>query len=481
MEGCSVGVFLLSNQMNRTDTICAIATPAGVSAVGMVKVSGSDALRIVDRIFRPGGSLRSLTEAEGYRMVYGRVVDLTTGEMIDDGMALVYRAPHSYTGEEMVELTLHGSPLILTLVMEQICRAGARPAGPGDFTRRAVLAGKLTPGRAEAVNDLILATNRSALRMSLTQLTGRFGRQIGALREGLIRFASLLELELDFSDQDVEFVSREELLNHCERLRKEVVSLAESYRLGRVAKEGIPVAIVGSPNVGKSTLLNNLLEEERAIVSEVKGTTRDTIEGRLPVEGQEFRLIDTAGLRETEDPVERLGIERTHRAVASALLILWLVDPRESPDTVEAVWEAEIPESQRECVVALLSKSDITTEEERRQMEDRLKGLGVEEVLPITGKLPEERTKVTALLHRRFASLVVAEGQVVVSNARQAMALRQAAERLEAVAAGLRSDLPTVLLAEELRQAIAAMGEVIGDVVTDDLLDTLFSHFCIGK
>lgn len=462
------------------DTICAVTTPAGVSAVGMIKVSGPSALSLVDRIFVPKRrDAVSLAQTEGYQMVYGHLVDHSTGEMIDDGMVLVYRAPHSYTGEEMVELTLHGSPLILSLVIEQLCAVGARVAERGEFTRRAVLAGKLTLGGAEAVNDVILATNRSALRMSLTQMTGRFGTCVAELRDGLIRVASLLELELDFSEEDVDFVSRPELLQSCEALRAEVLSLSESYRKGEAVKRGIPIAIVGSPNVGKSTLLNSLLGEDRAIVSDVEGTTRDTIEGHLFIDGQEFRLIDTAGLRETDDPVESLGIGRTIREVSSALLVLWMIDPREATEAVSEVWRrlpSEAPE-----VVALLNKSDETTAEERRRMSDHLASLGVHEVISLTGRDPGEAKKVTDLLHRHFANLVVAEGEVVVSNLRQAMALRRAADGLARVEEGLKADQPTVLLAQDLRDATAAMGEVIGDVVTEDLLDSIFSHFCIGK
>ena len=462
------------------DTICAVTTPAGVSAVGMIKVSGPSALSLVDRIFVPKRKdTVSLAQTEGYQMVYGHLVDHTTSEMIDDGMALVYRAPHSYTGEEMVELTLHGSPLILSLVIEQLCAVGARVAERGEFTRRAVLAGKLTLGGAEAVNDVILATNRSALRMSLTQMTGCFGTRIAELRDGLIRVASLLELELDFSEEDVDFVSRPELLQSCEALRAEVLALSESYRKGEAVKRGIPIAIVGSPNVGKSTLLNNLLGEDRAIVSDVEGTTRDTIEGHLFIDGQEFRLIDTAGLRETDDPVESLGIGRTIREVGSALLVLWMIDPRETTEAVDEVWR-KLPSDTAE-VVALLNKLDETTPEERSRMSDHLTSLGVHEVIDITGRDPLEAKKVTDLLHRHFANLVVAEGEVVVSNLRQAMALRRAADGLVRVEEGLKADQPTVLLAQDLRDATAAMGEVIGDIVTEDLLDSIFSHFCIGK
>ena len=462
------------------DTICAVTTPAGVSAVGMIKVSGPSALSLVDRIFVPKRKdAVPLAETEGYQMVYGHLVDHTTSEMIDDGMALVYRAPHSYTGEEMVELTLHGSPLILSLVIEQLCAVGARVAERGEFTRRAVLAGKLTLGGAEAINDVILATNRSALRMSLTQMTGRFGTRVAELCDGLIRVASLLELELDFSEEDVDFVSRPELLQSCEALQAEVLALSESYRKGEAVKRGIPIAIVGSPNVGKSTLLNNLLGEDRAIVSDVEGTTRDTIEGHLFIDGQEFRLIDTAGLRETDDPVESLGIGRTIREVGSALLILWMIDPRETTEAVDEVWR-KLPSDTPE-VVALLNKLDETTPEERSRMSDHLASLGVHEVIDITGRDPLEAKKVTDLLHRHFANLVVAEGEVVVSNLRQAMALRRAADGLARVEEGLRTDQPTVLLAQDLRDATAAMGEVIGDIVTEDLLDSIFSHFCIGK
>lgn len=465
------------------DTICAIATPNGTAAQGVVKVSGSEALEIVSRVFRPTNSRTLLVESEGYRAFYGWIEDSESGEKVDDAVALVFRAPYSYTGEEQVELSCHGSPLILSLVMKLLNKAGARLAEPGEFTRRAFANGKMDLSQAEAVADVIASQSRAALRMSLTQMRGGFRRKIENLREQLIHFASLLELELDFSEEDVEFASRSELLVTCQEVLQEVTTLRRSYDSGQVIKNGIPIAIVGSTNVGKSTLLNLLLQEERAIVSNIHGTTRDTIEEVIFVRGQEFRIIDTAGIRDTSDVVESIGIERSFQKASTASLVLWLIDASIPFDqtTLEAGFKQLINLTEKSKIVPLLNKRDIATDENISQLTTILQAWGLEEILTISAKEEIVATQVQNLLHHHFKHLEVAEGEVIISNLRQANALSEAEAWLNQVLTGLQTNQLSDLIAQDLRAAIRALSEVTGDITTDNILHTIFHNFCIGK
>ncbi|MDO5036656.1 MAG: tRNA uridine-5-carboxymethylaminomethyl(34) synthesis GTPase MnmE [Porphyromonas sp.] len=465
------------------ETICAIATPSGTSAMGVVKVSGAEALAVTDRIFRPAKKDLRLTESEGYRAHYGWVVEPESGERIDDVVVLVFRAPHSYTGEEQVEISCHGSPYILSLVVKALIAAGARLAEAGEFSRRAFANGKMDLSQAEAVADLIASNSRASHRMSLTQVRGLFRAEIEGLREQLIHFASLLELELDFSEEDVEFVSRDELLRVGEEIHDKISDLYKSYDAGQVIKNGIPIAIVGSTNAGKSTLLNSLLREERAIVSDIHGTTRDTIEEVLRIEGQEFRLIDTAGLRQTDDQIESIGIERTYSKIADASLVLWLIDGSvgHDADSLKVDLDQLLTQTTVERISPVINKIDLMTEVQVEQLSRQLAELGLSEVLIITAKEKGEADKIRAFLHQHFAYLEVAEGDVVVSNLRQATALKSAAQELGTALQGLRDALPTDLVAQDLRASIAKLSEVTGDITSDTILHSVFSHFCIGK
>lgn len=458
------------------DTICAIATPTGRSAVGVIKVSGPDALDVVGRIFGT-----PIADKQGYTSVYGWVRDPETGERIDDAIATVFRTPHSYTGEDVVELSLHGSPLILSVVMELLTRSGARIAEPGEYTRRAFAAGKMDLSQAEAVADVIASTNRAALRMSLTQMRGHFRDKMQTLRDELIEFASLLELELDFSEEDVNFVSRKELQLRCTHICQEVETLRDSYRVSQVIKDGIPIAIVGRTNAGKSTLLNHLLREERAIVSDIHGTTRDTIEDTIYIQGMQFRIIDTAGIRQTNDQIENIGIQRAYAKVEEASLTLWLIDPTD--DTVDPgeVYHQLCKYTAADNIVPIINKSDIANPCQLQTSGILLQRLGYPSPLILSACTDEGSRSVQDLLLHRFSHLDVGENQLLVTNLRQAQALTDAANALHAVINGLSDGWYSDLIAQDLRTATHALSSVIGSVTTDDLLTSIFSNFCIGK
>ncbi|WP_297719832.1 tRNA uridine-5-carboxymethylaminomethyl(34) synthesis GTPase MnmE [uncultured Porphyromonas sp.] len=466
---------------NLGDTICAVATPHGMGAQSTIKVSGTKSIEIVNSLFRPTKKGTTLLTAAPYSALYGWLHDPKDDSRIDDCIALVMKAPHSYTGEDQVEVTYHGNPLISQLLLDLLIQAGARMAEPGEFTRRALSNGKLDLSQAEAVADVIASTNRAALRLSMTQMRGLFRKKIEELREPLIRLASLIELELDFSEEDVEFVPRDELMSQCLEIRKSVSSLAESYATSEVIKNGIPIAIVGATNAGKSTLLNGLLNEERAIVSNIHGTTRDTIEDTLYIKGQQFRLVDTAGLRETTDTIELIGIERTLEKVANTELILWVIDPTETAEGWQNVLDKIVPQTSKQQIVAIINKIDIAPKEQVQTLKEWLAEREINTILPICAMETEGIEQVKELLHRHFSDLVVADDQLMAINLRQATALREAAQHLLSVEEGIQAHLSGELIAQDLRAATTSLSTVIGEVTTDALLSSIFANFCIGK
>ena len=461
------------------DTICAIATPNGLGAQGTIKISGNNALSIAEKIFFPFKKDCAVMDLPPYSATYGWIKDSMDGNSIDDAMLLVMRAPHSYTGEDQVEITCHGSPFILSLVMKLLIQHGARLAEPGEFTRRAFMNGKMDLSQAESVADLIASTNQAALRLSLTQMKGLFRKKIEGLREQLIHFASLIELELDFSEEDVEFVSRDELQEKCAIIIDEVGKLADSYETSQVIKHGIPIAIVGSTNAGKSTLLNGLLQEEKAIVSDIHGTTRDVIEDTLFIEGQQFRIIDTAGIRQTDDQIENIGIERALSRASNAEHILWMIDATEDVCNLNDLYQILSPYSEK--ITPVVNKIDIASGENISAIKQRLSKWGFEKVLTISANTTTGIDAVRTLLHNHFKHITVANDQIMVTNLRQAEALRKARESLQCVSQGISLGLTGDLIAQDLRSAISSLGEVTGSITTDDLLQNIFSHFCIGK
>ncbi len=454
------------------DTICAPATPAG-GAICVIRLSGARAIAAADSVFRPASG-RPLASARANTVHYGEVVG-DDGEAIDDVLATVFRAPRSYTGEDSVEISCHGSRYVVGALLALLARRGCRPARPGEYTLRAFLNGKMDLSQAEAVADLIASTSRASHRLALSQLRGHFASDLAQLRGQLLRVASLLELELDFSDhEDLEFADRREIADLAERAGRHVARLAESFRTGRAIKEGIPVAIVGRTNVGKSTLLNRLLREERALVSDVHGTTRDSIEDTADIGGVTFRFIDTAGLRETDDTVERMGIERTRRKAQEAAVVVWLTDRQPSKEEAEEMraMAGDKP------VITVRNKCDLPTAPDTRAASSA----PARPDICISAKTGENVEQLEALIYRSAGIPDLRDADVVVTSARHFEALSAARESLRRVVDGLRDGLSGDLVAEDLRTAIAELGEITGCAITpEDTLNNIFKNFCVGK
>ena len=447
------------NQLDTTSTIVAPATAAG-GAVMVIRISGSEAIAIADRMFR-GKS--PLSEAKGYTLHYGTIVN-SDNTTIDDVVVALFRAPHSYTGDDTVEITIHGSEYITAEVIRLAIEYGATMAMPGEFTRRAFLAGKMDLSRAEAVADIIAADSQWSHNVASTQMRGGYSAKLAELRGELLRLCSLLELELDFSEEDVEFADRTTLLNTLNTIGEQIESLTKSFALGNVLKNGVSVAIVGEPNVGKSTLLNALIEDDRAIVSDIAGTTRDTIEATTTIDGIRYRFIDTAGIRTTEDRLEQLGIDRSCRAIDNANIILHIASA-DNPTF------ADITTSNNQHYIRVINKIDTITSSEDLDISaiqiSAKNNLGIE-----TLRTAIRQTTDTAQL---------SSGSIVVSNMRHYSALKSANEALAAARRGMHSNTPSDLLSEEIRQIIHHLGEITGEITTTDILESIFSQFCIGK
>ena len=451
-------------------TICALATAPG-GALGIIRISGPQTLEILSRVFT-----KNLTEADGNTIHYGHIKD---GEVVvDEVLVSVFRAPHSYTGEESAEITCHGSRYILNKVLALLIENGCRQAGPGEFTQRAYLNGKMDLSQAEAVADLIASSNKATHQMAMSQLRGHFSSQLAMLREQLLKLTSLLELELDFSDhEDLEFADRSELLELTKTIDNHITRLARSFETGQALKQGIPVAIVGKTNVGKSTLLNALLKDDRAIVSDIHGTTRDTIEDTIDINGITFRFIDTAGIRQTSDEVEQIGIERTYAAIEKARIILWLIDTNPTAE--------EIQEMQERCsnksLIIIINKIDKQTDISIKELSTRLSTLRLH-LLSISAKFGTNLSDLESAIYQAADIPSIQENDIIVSNARHYDALTRAHDHIQRVIDGLQIQLSGDLLSEDLRQALDTLGEITGGQITpNEVLGNIFTHFCVGK
>ena len=462
-----------------SDTICAVATAPGSGGIAVIRVSGSEAIGIVDQIF-VSRELRTLERAKDRTAYFGRFQH--EGKVIDEGLVTCFRSPRSYTGEDVVELSCHGSPFIQQALLEALTDQGCRMAAPGEYTRRAYLNGKMDLSRAEAVADLIASESEAQHRMALTQMKGGYSAEFRSLRERLIHLTSLMELELDFSEEDVNFADRTQLLSLLDELTSKIERLTDSFRLGNAIKKGIPVAIAGATNVGKSTLLNALLGEERAIVSDIHGTTRDTIEDVLNIEGILFRFIDTAGLR-----IEALGIERSYTKIASAHIVLLVVDvTRLSEGSYLASLSEVLPLLADKPLLVLLNKTDLLGEEALDTLVTSslfFKSLPSEtKLLPISARAQTGLEGLRKALIDSLALPHLTPSDLVVSNARHHALLKEALTGLRLVRQGLMDGLSTDLLTPDLRRAITSIGEVTGSEITSDsILHNIFAHFCIGK
>ena len=470
-----------------SDTICAVATAPGMGGIAIIRVSGSEAIGIVDQIFSCR-EVRTLERAKDRMAYFGRFSH--EGKTIDEGLATCFRAPRSYTGEDVVEISCHGSVFIQQALLEALTDQGCRMAAPGEFTRRAYLHGKMDLSRAEAVADLIASESEAQHRMALTQMRGGYSAEFAQLRERLLQLTSLMELELDFSEEDVTFADRTQLLELLDELTEKIERLTESFRLGNAIKRGIPVAIAGATNVGKSTLLNALLGEERAIVSDIHGTTRDTIEDVLNIDGVLFRFIDTAGLRSTDDTIEALGIDRSYDKIYKASLVLLLVDAlRIADEDYRTALLQLLPRLENKPFLVLLNKVDAIDPQTMQAVLTDLSSLLTDlpsgeapSILPISAQRGDGLDELRAALIKALALPELKSTDLVVSNARHHELLTKALHSLRTVRAGLTDGLPTDLLTPDLRGAITAIGEVTGaDITSDSVLHNIFAHFCIGK
>ncbi len=452
--------------MYEPDTIAAVGTAPGAGAIAVLRVSGPDTLRVMHAV-----APTLLLTPEPRVAVFVRLRD--ADGPVDEGLLTFFPGPHSYTGEDVAEISVHGSPYIQQRMLEALLAAGARLARPGEFTLRAFLNRKLDLSQAEAVADLVTSGSRAAHTLALQQLRGGYSRKIEDLREQLISLSALVELELDFGEEDVEFADRTELVRLLDEIMGVCSGLIASFRYGNAVKQGIPVAIIGAPNSGKSTLLNALLQEDRAIVSDVPGTTRDTVEETLNLEGVLFRFIDTAGIRHTQDTVERLGIERSYKKAAEASIVVVLGD---AATLSTGAFHTQVELLRKRIgdqpeFIPVLNKCDLTAEAAR---EDR-------GVMRISAKTGDGLDALKARFTNHVHALRSGEGDIVVTNARHVEALTRAKEALLSAKHGVQDGLSGELLATDLRQAHHALGEITGKITPDDLLGSIFSKFCIGK
>ena len=474
--------------MKMNDTIVALATPSGAGAIAIIRVSGPDALKIVAPLFK-AKSKKDLSTQPTHTLHLGNVVD---GERtIDEVLASVFRAPKSYTGEETVELSCHGSPYIQQEIIQLLIRKGCRSAEAGEFTLRAFLNAKMDLSQAEAVADLINSENAASHQMAMQQMRGGFSNEIQKLREELLNFASLIELELDFAEEDVEFANRDQFKDLVTKIQTVLKRLIDSFATGNVLKNGIPVAIVGEPNVGKSTLLNALLNEERAIVSEIAGTTRDTIEDEMSIGGVGFRFIDTAGIRETKDVVESIGIKKTFEKISQAQVVVYLVDSTQIAVNRERLQQVRIEIEKiknkfpQKPLLIIANKTDRLAEEEVQNLKAKLEDISSHaeraQFLLLSAKTNVGVEELKDRLLKFVNTGALRNSDTIVTNSRHYAALLKALEEINKVEDGLNAELSGDLLAIDIRQALQHFGEITGEITNDDLLGNIFANFCIGK
>ena len=444
-------------------TICALATAPG-GALGIIRISGPQSLEILSHVFT-----KDLSKAEPNTIHYGHIKD--GAEIIDEVMVSLFRAPHSYTGEDSAEISCHGSRYIINKVLELLIQNGCRMAEPGEYTQRAFLNGKMDLSQAEAVADLIASSNKATHQMAMSQLRGQFSSALGQLREQLLKLTSLLELELDFSDhEDLEFADRSELLSIAKEIDNRVTHLVQSFEAGQALKQGIPVAIVGKTNVGKSTLLNRLLKDDRAIVSDIHGTTRDTIEDTIDIKGITFRFIDTAGIRQTRDEVEQIGITRTYAAIDKARIILWIIDEEPSIKDINDM----LQHTENKKLIVIKNKTD--------KINNNGYNLLNLPSVTISAKFGTGMEELEQAIYESADIRNLTENDIIVTNARHYDVLLRAHDSIQRVIEGLQMQLSGDLLSEDLRQAIDTLAEITGGQITpNEVLGNIFKNFCVGK
>ena len=477
--------------MIKEDTICAISTPPGNGAIAVIRLSGPEAIQIADRIFYSSTGSKKLAGQQPNTIHFGYIKD--DEEIIDEVLVSLFISPNSYTGENLVEISCHGSEFIQEKLVQVCLKNGATNAKAGEFTKRAFLNGKMDLSRAEAVADLIASDSEASHRMAMNQMKGGFSSELTRLRQKLLDFISLLELELDFSEEDVEFANRKELAKLLMDMSTTIHKLADSFSAGNVLKNGVPVAIAGKTNVGKSTLLNMLMHEDKAIVSDIAGTTRDAIEDVIRIEGVNFRFIDTAGLRKTEDSIEKIGIAKAFQKIDQAYIVLYMVDSGSTVDEIDRLigkikkrLEGKVLPAGRQDkkLIILMNKTDRLSESDLKQRKElgRYKNLDEkDQILFISAKSSKDIDQLVELLAKIIRKEQAGSHDIIVTNLRHFEALSNAGEALVRAMNGLESGLSSDLLSMDIRQVLHFLGEITGEITTDEILGNIFSKFCIGK
>lgn len=458
------------------DTICAVATAPG-GAIGIIRVSGEQAIAITDRIFMPiGANGKTLAQRKPYTLAFGNIVT-AQGDIIDQVLVSIFHAPHSYTGEQSVEISCHASTYILQQVMQLLVANGCRPAEPGEYTQRAFLNGKMDLSQAEAVADLIASHSAASHRMAMNQMRGAFSTELSDLRDKLLHLTSLIELELDFSDhEELEFADRTQLVDVAQKIQHTVQRLIQSFRIGNAIKNGIPTVIIGETNAGKSTLLNLLVGEERAIVSDIHGTTRDVIEDTVNIDGKIFRFIDTAGIRDTTDTIESIGIERSLAKIKQAEIILLMLDATCANEQYQALSNKVLPLCQDKHLLVIINKCDKATPTTITPLPENATQIN------ISAKTKQGIEQLKTQLSLLLPDADIMAGNAIVSNIRHLKALQSANDDINRVLEGLQTDLPTDLVSQDLRSCLYHLGQITGgEIQTDEVLGNIFKHFCVGK
>lgn len=459
------------------DIITAICTPSGMGAIAVIRLSGKGCIALLDSVF-VSPSNKKLIHQTANTFHFGKIIQ--DEKVIDEVLVSIFRMPHSFTGEESVEISCHGSVYIQQKIIELLFKKGARLAQAGEFTRRAFANGKMDLSQAEAVADLIASSSQASHRVAMNQMRGGFAQKLAGLRDSLLQFVSLVELELDFSEEDVEFANRDKLYELTEEIEKDIAKLTDSFQLGNAIKSGIPVAIIGETNAGKSTLLNLLLNEEKAIVSDIHGTTRDVIEDTMNIGGVTFRFIDTAGIRQTTDTIETLGIERTFRKIEQASIVLWIIDLTSSDEEVETLATSLLPKLKNKHALLLFNKADLLSEKELADKEQLLPNFNAERIF-ISAKQGQNTTRLQELLVKSAAIPTIGEEDVIVSNLRHYEALAKALEAIRRAKEGLKKNIASEFVSQDIRECMFYLGEITGQISTDEVLGNIFSKFCIGK
>lgn len=467
--------FNLSN-----DTICAVSTAPGMGAIAIIRLSGPAAITVTDKVFSSIKAGKKLADAKSHTAHFGTIRS-EKGEIVDEVIATIFRGPHSFTGEDSVEISCHGSQYIQQEILKILLANGCRMATHGEFTQRAFANGRMDLSQAEAIADLIASQNSASHRLAMNQMRGGFSKELTLLRDRLLTFTSLVELELDFSDhEELEFADRSELTALAEEISLKIGKLKDSFSTGNAIKNGIPVSIIGETNAGKSTLLNYLLKEEKAIVSNIHGTTRDVIEDTITLQGLLFRFIDTAGLRETTDEIENLGIERSYKMMDKASIVLWVIDATQPLHHLDEMSKSIMKHMDGKKLIIVFNKRDLVDDSVCQALSEYYKELGDHQIF-ISAKNNENTEELESLLLKVAEIPAIGDNDVMVTNMRHYEALQNAYTAIERVKEGLSLNIPGDLLSQDIRECLHYLGEITGTITTDEVLGNIFKHFCIGK